>query len=88
MSLRPDWRSVSLLRNLGAVLCMKFERGGGYQDASEGISFLREAVDILRRLKGKNNHSDESAVISILANALVSFPHYESCNRIEVLAFP
>ena len=71
MELRPDWRSVSLLRNLGGALLIKFDRGGSYQAASEGINYLREAVDILRRLSGKGNNQDEIGTISILANALV-----------------
>ena len=71
MKLRPDWRSVSLLRNLGGALLIKFDRGGSYQAASEGIDCLREAVDILRRLSGKGNNQDEIFAISILADALV-----------------
>ena len=70
MKLRPDWRSVSLLRNLGAALLLKFDRVGSYQAASEGIEYLREAVDILRRLSGKGNNNNEVFALSNLANAL------------------
>lgn len=71
MRLRPNWRSVIRLRNLGGALLIKFDRGGSYGVASEGVGYLREAVDILRRLSGKGNHHDEIFATSILADALI-----------------
>ncbi len=70
MKLRPNWRSAALLRNLGGALLIRFDRGGSYRTASKGIDYLREAVDILRRLSGKGKQPDELFTVSILANAL------------------
>ncbi|KAM0805405.1 hypothetical protein BDR22DRAFT_884935 [Usnea florida] len=72
MALRPERRSNNLLLNIGAALLAKFSGGGSYRAASEGIECLREAVDILRRQKGKGNDPLESATMSTLADALVT----------------
>ena len=72
MALRPERRSNNLLLNIGAALLAKFRGGGSYQAASEGIECLREAVDILRRQKGKGNDPFESTTMSTLADALVA----------------
>ena len=72
MALRPQQRSNNLLLNIGAALLAKFRDGGSYQAASEGIEYLREAVDILRRQKGKGNDPFESTTMSTLAHALVT----------------
>ena len=72
MALRPERRSNNLLLSIGAALLAKFENGGSYQAASEGIEYLREAVDILRRQKGKGNDPFESTTMSTLAHALVT----------------
>ena len=69
MKIRPDWRSVPALRNLGSALMLRFERDGSYEDASEGIACVREAVDILRKLVGKGNHQSEISAIRTLAKA-------------------
>ena len=71
MKMRPDWRLVALLRNLGGALLLKFDRGGSYDLAAEGIGYMREAVDILRRLSGKGNHQTEIFTTSVLADAFV-----------------
>ena len=75
MSLRPDWRSVVLLRNLGEALLLRFDCGGGYQEAAEGIVYLREAVDILRRQSGKGSNQQEIFALSALARALMKRYH-------------
>ncbi|KAI9737655.1 MAG: hypothetical protein M1818_005659 [Claussenomyces sp. TS43310] len=70
IALRPNWRSSTLLQNLGKSLMLKFDITGSYGHASEGIKYLREAVDVLRRLVGKGNHAEEHGAVSALADAL------------------
>jgi tetratricopeptide (TPR) repeat protein len=66
------WRNVAILENLAKMLEIRFRLTGAYDDAAEGIRLIKEAIDMLRRLTGKGNHSREARCLNTLGELFLA----------------
>lgn len=64
------WRSIAALDDLAQLYRHRFERLQNYDDASKGIKYIREAINMLRGFAGKNNLNHEAECLSSLSKLL------------------
>lgn len=66
------WRSVANLRNLARLLCVRFQQSGSYEDVAQGLQYIREAIDINRRLSRKGKNPSETHCLEVLGDLLLA----------------
>ena len=84
------WRSVANLRNFARLLCIRFQQSDSYEDIAKGLEYIREAVDINRRLARKDKNPSEARCLEVLGDLLLarasSFNAEEDINE-AILAY-